>query len=79
MTEGIVWKKNSTNTFHPLTTLYTYCHMSLICNYFGHNWMQMMCYHMLNIWLFKLLLFWNNLRHSIQILGWSYVMTHGLM
>jgi hypothetical protein len=39
--------------------------------------------HVFNIWLFKLLLllllFWNNLGRSIQILGWTYIMTRGPM
>jgi len=89
MTKGIIWKKKSTNTFHPLTPLYTYCHMQLRCNYFGHNFEDKSCdATCLNIWLFKiiiiiiillLLLFWNNLRRSIQILGWFYIMTRGPM
>jgi len=79
MTKSIVWKKKSTNTFHPLTPLYTYCHMWLICNYFGHNFEGKSCAAMCpNIWLLLLLL-WNNLKHSIQRLGWSYIMTCGPM
>jgi len=45
MTKGIGWKKKSTNTNSSLTPMYTYCYMWLKCNYFGHNWEQMMCCH----------------------------------
>jgi len=41
--DKLVAKKKSINTFHPLTPLYTYCHMWLRCNYFGHDWKQIMC------------------------------------
>jgi hypothetical protein len=26
-----------------------------------------------------IIIIWNNLKHSIQILGWPYIMTHGPM
>jgi hypothetical protein len=81
MTKGIIWKKKSTNTFHPLTTLYMYCHMQLYATILVTiecKWCAAMC---LNIWLFillLLLLFWNDLGHSIQILGWFYNMPRGI-
>jgi len=46
MTKGIGWKKNQQIQIHPLIPLYTYYHMWLRYNYVGHNWGQMMCYHM---------------------------------
>jgi hypothetical protein len=39
-------RKSQQIQVHPLTPLYMYCHMWLKCNYFGHNWGQMMCCHM---------------------------------
>jgi len=34
-----VWdeRKSQQIQVHLLIPLYTYCHMQLICNYFGHN------------------------------------------
>ncbi len=75
-------KEKSTNTKSSFESIvYIYCHIWIICNYFGHNWEQMMCCHLSQYLLFKLLLllFWNNLGCSIQMFGWSYMMTHGLM
>ncbi len=74
-------KKSQEIQVHPLTRWYTYYHMWIWYNYFDHNggkWCVATCF---NIELCKLLLllFWNNVGCSIQMLGWSYIMTHGLM
>ncbi len=39
-------RKNQQMQVHPLTPLYTYCHMQLKCDYFGHiegKWCATMC------------------------------------
>jgi len=73
-------KKGQQIQVHHLTPLYTYCHMQLWCNYFGHNESKW-CVATRSI----IELFNNNnnnnnnLRHSIQMFGWSYIMACGLM
>ncbi len=46
-------KKNQQIQVHPLIPLYTYCHMWLQCNYFGHNWGKSCVATCYNIELFK--------------------------
>jgi hypothetical protein len=38
-------RKSEQIQVHPLTSLYTYCHMWLKCDNFDHYWGQTMCYH----------------------------------
>jgi len=40
-------------------------------------WCHMSQYLIINI--LKLLLFWNNVGHLIQMFEWPYIMTHGPM
>jgi hypothetical protein len=84
MTKGNVWKKKVNKYISSFDSIiYVLSHMTKMQLF----WSQLRATNVLPcvlifdylILLLLLLLLWNNLGCSIQILGWSYIMTHGPM
>jgi hypothetical protein len=78
--KGIGWKKKLTNTSSSFDSIvYIISHAIKMQLFLSQLKANDVLPHVPILIIIILLLFWNNLKCSIQMLGWSYIMTHGPM